>query len=108
MSVLVIRAHKRFAVRGPASLTKAGRRAAHGLVVELSLDGCRIGGIASSAFVIGDSATLTIHGCEPLPCQVRWAGEGVVGLRFAKPLHFAALDHLIRHCRAEAVQAFGT
>ena len=99
MSVLVIRAHKRFAVRGRAKLGKQGRRASEGLVIELSLDGCRIGGLISANYEIGDDTTLRIDGWEPLPCRVRWTGAGVVGLRFATPLHTDALDRLIRHCR---------
>jgi hypothetical protein len=112
--VLIIRAHKRFAVCRPARLRKPGRRFADGLLIELSLDGCRLGNVAAAAgFALGDAVVLRIDGAAPLEARVRWLGEGTIGLRFDRPLHVAALDALIRLCRGEqdapsSRQAYGT
>lgn len=114
MTVLTIRAHKRFAVCRKTRLRKSGKRGAEALLIELSLDGCRIGQVgASEDFAIGDVLTLRVDGrAAPLEGRVRWLGEGVIGLRFTCPLHNAALEALIRLCRGEndppALRAYGT
>jgi hypothetical protein len=99
VSVLVIRAHKRFAVRQKARLRRAGKRALEGLVIELSLDGCRISNLSAQAFAAGQRVMLRIEGAGPIDAHVRWLGQDAVGLRFARPLTNAALDQLIRLCR---------
>lgn len=99
MSVLVIRAHKRFAVCRKARLEGEDGRAADALLIELSLDGCRVS--SSRRAQVGDLLRLTPSGAEPLEARVRWAGEGTLGLRFVQPLHIAGLDALIRLCRGE-------
>ena len=113
MSVLVIRAHKRFAVRRKARLDRSGKRAEEGLLIELSLDGCRISNLAPEAFALDQTVTLRVDGAEPLDARIRWLNGGTIGLRFLRPLHTAALDQLIRLCRGEArptttLRAFGT
>lgn len=109
MSILVIRAHKRFAVRGNARLGRPGRRRAPGLVIELSLDGARISGVPSCGYAPGDATCLAIDGWEPMACEVRWAGEATIGLRFVQPLHIGALERLIHLCRSEEpARAYGT
>jgi hypothetical protein len=99
VSVLVIRAHKRFAVRQKARLGRAGKRSLDGLVIELSLDGCRISNLAADAFAAGQAVTLRIDGTSTIAAHVRWLGQDAVGLRFARPLTNAGLDALIRLCR---------
>lgn len=104
MSVLIIRAHKRFAVRRKARLRKAGKRAEEGLLIELSLEGCRISNLTRDAFALDQEVILRIDGAKPpLEGRVRWQNDGTVGLRFLRPLHTAALDQLIRHCREPVV-----
>ncbi len=101
MSVLVIRAHKRFAVCRKARLRRPGKRFEDGLLIELSLDGCRVSSLAPASFALDQTVTLRIDGAEqPLEARVRWLGDGMAGLRFLRPLHAAALDGLIRLCRS--------
>lgn len=102
MSILVIRTQKRYAVRRSARLRNAGVRAQDGLLIEISLEGCRISNIDDRAFSVGQVATVGIDGFGDLEAHVRWAHDGFVGLRFLSPLHMPALDRLIGSCRAEA------
>ena len=113
VSVLVIRAHKRFAVRRDAKVSESGKRAQRGLLIALSLDGCRISNLAPGNYPVDQLLTVKVAGFEPLEGRVRWSRDGVVGLRFAAPLHIPALDLLIRTCRGEApadgeARAYGT
>lgn len=100
MSVLVIRAHKRFAVCRKARIDGADGCTGDALLIELSLDGCRVS-TSNPQAAIGDTLRLTVLGAEPLEARVRWTGEGTMGLRFVRPLHVPALDALIRLCRGE-------
>ena len=114
MSLFVIRAHKRFAVCRKARLRKPGRRGLDGLLIELSLEGCRISKLACDApFALDDRVIVRVPGFAPIEARIRWLREGTVGLRFAQALHNAELDSLIRVCRsapeaAPALQAYGT
>jgi hypothetical protein len=100
VSVLIIRAHKRFAVRSSAKLRQPRRRGVEGLLIELSIG--RLSNVPGNAnFTVGDSVLLGLSGAAPIEAHVRWADRGTVGLRFARPLSFAALEALVRLCRAE-------
>ncbi|MBW8784135.1 MAG: PilZ domain-containing protein [Novosphingobium sp.] len=99
MSILVIRAHRRFAVCSRARIGKSGLKPLRGLLVELSLEGCRISKIASDEFEVGQIAKVEIDGFDALDGQVRWAQDGFLGLRFVRPLHTAMLDAMINACR---------
>ncbi|MEJ5979424.1 PilZ domain-containing protein [Novosphingobium sp. PS1R-30] len=104
MTVFTIRAHKRFAVCRKIRLGKSGRRGVDGLLIELSLDGCRISHASKTdSFALDEPIVLRISGADPIESHVRWLREGVVGLRFARPLHNAGLEALIRLCRSEPV-----
>ena len=54
MTVLTIRAHRRYAVRQPVRLVKAGAKPVSGLMIELSSEGIRISNLGRSPFAIGD------------------------------------------------------
>jgi len=101
VTILTIRKHKRFAVRRKASLRCADAPSKTALLIELSLDGCRLGLTGNWTYSIGDFVTLSVTGFESRQAQVRWSGQGYVGLRFANPLHVAELDALVRACRPE-------
>lgn len=103
MAVMVMRSHKRFAVRQTARLRGSNRRAQDGLLIELSLDGCRIGNVDAAKFALGQVATLLVEGFQAMEGQVRWTKDGCVGLRFSHPLHAAALETLIGLCRQPPV-----
>ena len=99
---MIIRAHKRYAVRRKACLSHGAARAMDGLLIELSLDGCRVSTADEQRRIgIGDVITVHLEGEEPLEGCVRWLGDKVLGLRFVRPLHVSALDRLIRACRGE-------
>lgn len=101
MTILTIRKHKRFAIRQTARLFRAGKRPSAGLLVEISLDGGRLAIAGSAGLLIDQSVAIEIAGFARLKAQVRWAGDGLIGLRFDQPLHNAELDELLRSCRPE-------
>ena len=113
MSVLLtIRAHKRYAVCSKVRVRKEGKRGIDGLLIELSLDGCRISNVGKAGgFALGDPLTVRVEGTAPIEGRVRWANESTVGLRFDRPLHIAGLQDLIQLCRGAGVpehRAYGT
>jgi hypothetical protein len=101
MTILTIRKHKRFAVRRKANLVCSGNRPKPGLLVELSLEGCRMGITGSADFAVGQQLKVRVAGFDDFRTEVRWAGDGFVGMRFVQALHHAELDELIRACRPE-------
>ncbi len=105
MAILTIRKFQRFAVRRAASLHCPKKRGENGLLVEVSLAGCRLGIAESMNFAIGAIVTLRLDGFDDLKAEVRWSGNGYLGLRFIQALHVADLDRLIRACRTECVKA---
>lgn len=112
MTVLVIRAHKRFAVCRTARVS-CGGWTGEALVVELSLDGCRIGNLDVGSFAPDAKVSIAPDGAEPFAATVRWLGDRAVGLRLARPFHVAELERMVRACRGEfdlpaTSRAFGT
>ena len=112
-TILTIGKHKRFAMRQAARLICAGNRPCAGLLVEVSLDGCRLALADSDSFSVEQSITVEISHFAKLRAQVRWSGNGFVGLRFDHPLHTAELDELLQTCRPEqdsgaAMRGYGT
>ena len=103
MSVLIIKEHSRFAVCRKANVRLAEGPAADALLVELSLDGCRLGNVPESVVAPGKHMSVEVDGAPPLSGTVRWRVDGSLGLKFAKPLHRLELDRLIRLCRGEPV-----
>lgn len=86
MNIRAIRLHQRFAVRRKVLAVRGRGRPVEGLLVELSLHGCRVSGLGRHRFELGGAIRVTLEGFEPLDGEVRWLGEGTVGLRFARPL----------------------
>ena len=107
MSVLVIRSHKRFAVRRPITLheTSGGKRG--GLMIELSGEGCRISGVDSLAYTIDQQVTLDF-GDEQRGGRVRWAHDGFVGVKFAQALRPAELGAMLEASRSAPERRYGT
>jgi hypothetical protein len=101
VSILIIRQHARYGVCRKAQLSRTEGKPAHGLLIELSLHGCRLGNIDQRRFALDETVTLKVPGFDGFEGQVRWVGDGVVGLRFRYPLYAAALERLIRACRGE-------
>ena len=101
VSILVIRQHARYGVCRKAQLARPERRSVSGLLVELSLHGCRLGNIDERRFSLDEMVTLKVPEFDGFEGQVRWVGQGMVGLRFHSPLRAPALERLIRACRGE-------
>jgi PilZ domain len=99
VTILSIRKHQRFAVRRKASLCPAKGKRRDGLLVELSLEGCRVGITSAEQFAPGEPVKVRIDGYGDLAGEVRWAQAGLAGLRFLRPLHIAELGGLIQLCR---------
>ena len=99
MTVLVIRASKRFAVCKTVKLraTKAGQFT--GLMIELSLEGCRISQLGDITLEIGEEVSLDLGQGQRLAALVRWSHNGQAGLRLLCPLHRPELTMLITMCR---------
>lgn len=108
MSVLVTRAHKRFAVRRAASLRNAHGNESDGLMIELSCEGCRISKIDSDAYTIDEAVTLELDDGEHHDGRVRWAHDGFVGIKFAAALRPAELGELLEASRIHPKHNYGT
>ena len=108
MSVLVIRSHKRFAVRRPAWLRNDDGCKRRGLMIELSSEGCRISNIDSAAYAIDQVVTLHLEGGDRRDGRVRWAHDGFVGVKFAAALRPAELGEMLEASRLAPERCYGT
>lgn len=95
MSVISIRAFSRFAMQQPVRIAQAGGDARKGLLVELTSDSCRIGGLDPELFTMQDHATVSVGRRQILAGTVRWKGDGMIGLRLDRPLLRAAMEGLL-------------
>jgi hypothetical protein len=110
MSVLTIRAHKRYAVRQPVRLADENGSSAHGLLIELSCEGLRISNLGRTPFSVGDPVSVDV-GHHSLRGRIRWAHDGIAGVRLDAALHTQQLGNLIALGRgelAEDVRRYGT
>ena len=107
VSVLVIRSHKRFAVRRPVKLREDDGDRRGGLMIELSGEGCRISGVDSFHYTIDQEVTLDL-GDEERPGRVRWAHDGFVGIKFAAALRSAELNQWLETSRMAPELCYGT
>ena len=99
MNVRAIRLHQRFAVRRKVLSVRGRGRPVEGLLVELSLNGCRVSGLGRHRFVMEGPIRVILPGFVPLEGKVRWLGEGTVGVRFVQPLTTAGLAELLSAAR---------
>ena len=103
MTVLVIRASKRFAVCKSVKLRASHKGPRSGLMIDLSLEGCRISQLGrNTSLETGAEVMLDLGQGQQLPAVVRWSHDGQAGLRLLKPLHRPELSALIEHCRPPA------
>lgn len=108
MTVLTIRSHRRYAVRQTVRLRKPGARAASGLLIELSAEGCRISNVERGRYEIGEPIMLEVEDLR-FPALVRWAHDGIVGLRLHAALHPHELADLIARGRGrDDMPRYGT
>ncbi len=105
VSVLVIRAHKRFAVRRSVMLRGGPVKKRGGLMIELSSEGCRISNADSLSYTADQDVTVELDDGTRLPGKVRWAHDGFVGVRFAQALRQGELADLLETSRAPGFPA---
>ncbi|WP_305095814.1 PilZ domain-containing protein [Croceibacterium aestuarii] len=105
MTVLVIRTHKRFAVRRSVTLRGGPPKRRGGLMIELSTEGCRISNADSLAYTIDQEVVVELDDGETLPGFVRWAHDGFVGVRFARALRRDELASLLEVSRPPEYRA---
>jgi hypothetical protein len=101
MTVLTIRAHKRYAVRQPVRLGKPGVPPAKGLLIELSSEGFRISNLGRCDYAIGEAVTVEL-GELSLGGRIRWAHDGIAGVRLEHPLYPSQIGELIARDRGLA------
>lgn len=110
MTVLTIRAHRRYALRQPVSLAKPDGAPARGLLIELSSEGCRISNLGGTSLAVGERVAVHVDEIS-LPGRIRWAHDGIAGVRLDKALRTSQLAELIALGRGETaddVPRYGT
>ena len=114
MSVLVIRAHERIDVCRKVFLRRNRTCAGVGLLIQLSLGGCRVRSLEQAEFREGNLVSFWIEGHGRIGGEVRWAGDHGAGLLFAQPLDQGVLLNLLEvlqsetEVEAQAARAYGT
>lgn len=102
MTVLHIRAHKRFGVCRSIRISCQDGRVISGLLIEVSREGCRVSNLDADLLVAGDLVEVEIDESRSLLAHVRWQRDGAVGLRLAPALHNDELAGIIDACRSGA------
>ncbi len=74
-------------------------RVVDGLLIEVSLEGCRISNVNSDMFAFDDCVDVEISGWKSFGACVRWQHDGMIGLRLMQPLHNGELIELVNLCR---------
>lgn len=111
MSVLTIRAHKRYAMRLPVELERASTQQARGLLIELSLQGARVSNLDCQDIKPGQQVEMLAPNGRSMPGTVRWSHDGIAGIKLTRALHIPELAELVEINRkhdAPAKQSFGT
>lgn len=111
MSVLSIRANKRYATRLPVKLRRQGRKAASGLLIELSQQGARISNLRHARYEVGDAVKIIAPGNVEISGTIRWAHDGLAGIRLDSWLQapeMRALLELNRDHQPSLERRFGT
>lgn len=88
----------RLALNVGATFRTASGKTTKSVVRNLSADGCTIE-MGKSRLEPGTTVQLFLEGFEALEGSIRWVRDGRAGIRFARPLHGAVLDHLAERPR---------
>ena len=109
MSVLTIRAHRRYALRLPVEFHKEGRKTGSGLLIELSQQGARISNLPGQPYHMGDEVTITTGCGKKIGGFVKWSHDGLAGIRLARPMHLPELSMLLEANRnLDEMPLYGT
>ncbi len=101
MSVLTIRAYKRYATRLPVELRREGRKTMKGLLIELSQQGARLSNLGRGKYEPGDKVTIVTATEIELVGTIRWAHDGLAGVRLDRSLHLPEMRDLLELNRRE-------
>ncbi|SRR5690554_2219794 len=111
MTVLTIRAHKRYAARQPVTLRRPeGGAACTGLLIELSSEGFRISNLGRQGLAVGEPVIVELHDLV-FHGKIRWSHDGIAGVRLDRALFANQLSDLLARGRGEApmeVRRYGT
>lgn len=89
----------RHAVRMQVSVQPDGGGAIDGMMIELSTQGCRISRIDVARIRPGTQVSVSIDGFGDMPAEVLRAHDGLVGLRFVRPLTRGGLVQILESDR---------
>ena len=89
----------RHAVRMQVNVQSEGGSAVDGMMIELSMHGCRISRIDAARIKPGVEVKVSIEGFGAMAAQVLRAHDGVVGLRFVRPLSRGGLLAILENDR---------
>jgi hypothetical protein len=95
MSVFVIPRHKRFAVRHHVKLRNARGKALAALLIEISLEGCRVSPFGHEQLEANQQVTIEIDGFGDIEGRVFSASDKVLSIRFLRPIQGSALHELV-------------
>ena len=101
MTVLTIRAHKRYATRQPVRLRAGRGKPIEGLLIELSAEGIRVSNLGPAQFDIGQTVTVEV-GDTDYQGRIRWAHDGIAGVRLDRALHCPEIAQLLELGRGAA------
>ncbi|WP_338244478.1 PilZ domain-containing protein [Aurantiacibacter hainanensis] len=101
MSVLTIRSYKRYAARLPIELRRDGRKTVSGLLIELSQQGARLSGLGRGKYETGDQVVIVAPTGEEYEGTIRWAHDGLAGVRLNSSLHLPEMRDLLDLNRRE-------
>ncbi|RPF70565.1 PilZ domain-containing protein [Aurantiacibacter spongiae] len=101
MSVLTIRSHRRYAMRLPVEVERDGGSNTSGLLIELSQQGARISNLRDADYVAGEQVWIQTADDTALEGTVRWAHDGLAGVRLNRSLHLPELRDLLEANRRE-------
>ncbi len=102
MGMLLIPRHKRFAIRQSVRLRTAGGATLNGLMIEVSLETCRVGACRHSGYQIDQVVTVEVDGFGDLTGLIRSVGESSFAVRFVQPIPSAELQELVWSAGDEA------
>ena len=95
MAAPTIPRHKRFAIRQNVRLRAGNGDLVSGMMIEVSLDACRISASRHTGFHAEQVVTVEVEGFGDFRGIIRSAGEHSLAIRFAQPVASAALQELV-------------
>ena len=101
MTVVTIRTHRRYAVRGPVQLAREDGTSSQGLMIEVAAHGCRVSNLHGAALQQGEKLRIIAQEGVELCASVRWAHDGVAGLKLDRPLHPRQMAQMVSAMRGE-------